>query len=112
MSSPGASSSGLGGSTPGGTGPVTQPCVFNSIGSMTGAAGKRDLDNARDDDEARDPVEKIMSICIGEGAADKRGGISADAYAEALKKMAEEYRERDSAGECFVHIRNIRVTGT
>ena len=50
-------------------------------------------------------MQKIMSICIGEGAADKRGGISADAYAEDLRRMAEEYRERDSAGECFVHIR-------
>ena len=50
-------------------------------------------------------MQKIMSICSGEGAADKRGGISADAYAEDLRRMAEEYRERDAAGECFVHIR-------
>ena len=50
-------------------------------------------------------MQKFMSICIGEGAADKRGGISADAYAEALREMADEYRERDAAGECFVHIR-------
>ena len=26
-------------------------------------------------------------------------------YADDLKMMAEEYRERDSLGECFVHIR-------
>ena len=50
-------------------------------------------------------VQKIMSICVGEGAADKRGEVGASEYAEDSKKIAEEYRERDAAGECFVHIR-------
>ena len=46
-----------------------------------------------------------MSICIGQGAADKKGEVGAEVYADDLKAMAEEYRERDSLGECFVHIR-------
>ena len=46
-----------------------------------------------------------MSICVGEGAADKKGGVRADEYDEDLKRMAEEYREMNAAGECFVHIR-------
>ena len=33
------------------------------------------------------------------------GGISVDAYVDDLRKMAEEYRERNSSGECFEHIR-------
>ena len=57
------------------------------------------------DDEALDNVQKILSICVGQGAADKKGEVGADDYSEDLKTMAEEYRERNSFGECFVHIR-------
>ena len=35
-------------------------------------AGKRELDDMRDDDEAPEKVQKIMSVCVGEAAADKR----------------------------------------
>ena len=77
----------------------------SSPAAQAGTTGKRDLEDTRNDDEAPDKVQKIMSICIGEGAADKRVGISVDAYADDSKKMAEEYRERDSSGECFVHNR-------
>ena len=88
VSSPGASSSGQ----------ASDPSKFSNSASP-GGVGERSLDVTRNDDEAPDKVQKIMSICIGEGAADKKGGISTDAYADDLKTMAEEYRERDSAGE-------------
>ena len=50
-------------------------------------------------------MQNILSICIGQGAADKIGEVGADVYADDLKAMAEEYRERGSLGECFVHVR-------
>ena len=46
-----------------------------------------------------------MSVCVGEAAADKKGEVRAEEYDEDLKKMAEEYREMNAAGECFIHIR-------
>ena len=57
------------------------------------------------DDEDPDKVQKILSICVGQGAADTKGEIGPDEYWEDLKTMAEEYRKRDSLGEFFVHIR-------
>ena len=56
--------------------------------------------------------KKIMGICAGEGAADKKGGVRADEYYEDLKRMAEEHREMDAAGECFVHIRERSSTNS
>ena len=67
--------------------------------------GERTLDEACNEDEAPDKVQKILSICIGQWASDKRGEVGAEAYTDDLKAMAEEYRDRDSLGECFVHIR-------
>ena len=72
---------------------------------MKGPA-KRELDDACNDDEAPEKSQKIMSICIGQGAADKLGGLSAAEYKDDLEKMAKEYKDRDSAGEYFVHIRS------
>ena len=74
-------------------------------GAGQSASGKRTLEVTWNDDEAPDQVQKILSICVGQGAADKKGEIGADDYSEDLKTMAEEYRERESLGECFVHIR-------
>ena len=51
-------------------------------------------------------VQDIMSICVGQGAADRIGRLSAIEYKEDLEKMAKEYRDRDAAGECFMHIRS------
>ena len=67
--------------------------------------GERTLEVTWNDDEAPDKVQKILSICIGQGAADKKGEVRADEYDDDLKTMAEEYRERDSFGDCFVHMR-------
>ena len=50
--------------------------------------------------------KKIMSICVGQGAADKMGKLSAIEYKSDLELMAKEYKDRDAAGECFVHIRS------
>lgn len=47
-----------------------------------------------------------MSICVGQGAADKLGRLSAADYKEDVEKMAKEYQGRDLAGEYFVHIRS------
>ena len=67
---------------------------------------KRELGDARDDNEAPEKSQKIMSICVGQGAADKLGRLSAADYKEDLEEMAKEYRARDLAGEYFVHIRS------
>ena len=88
VSSPGASSS-------------HQSAVPSPTGPSVATSGQRTLEATWNDDEPRYGV----SICIGQGAADKRGEVGADVYADDLKAMAEEYRERDSLGECFVHIR-------
>ena len=92
-SSPGASSSGQ----------LTTPSI--PTGRNNSTSEKRRLDDRCDDDEAPEKAQKIMSVCIGVGAADKRGEASAEIYAESLKEMAEAYRERNNAGECFVQIR-------
>ena len=67
---------------------------------------KREADSTPDDDEAPEKVQRIMSVCVGQGAADKLGKLSAIEYKEDLEKMAKEYAERNDAGECFVHIRS------
>ena len=53
---------------------------------------KRELDDARDDDEAPEKSQKIMSICVGQGAADKLGKLSAKDYEEDLEEMAKGYK--------------------
>ena len=53
------------------------------------ATGKRTLDEAWNEDEAPDKVQKILSIGIGKGATVKRGEVGAEAYADDLKAMAE-----------------------
>ena len=50
-------------------------------------------------------MQRISSICVGQGAADKIGEVKAKEYEEDLKAMVEEYRASDEVGECFVHIR-------
>ena len=50
-------------------------------------------------------MQRIFSICVGHGAADKMGEVKAKEYEEDLKVMVEEYRARNAVGECFVHIR-------
>ena len=50
-------------------------------------------------------MQRIFSICVGHGAADKKGEVKAKECEEDLKIMVEEYRARDAVGECFVHIR-------
>ena len=67
---------------------------------------KRELGDARDDNEAPEKSQKIMSICVGQGAADKLGRLNAADYKEDLEEMAKEYKARDSAGEYFAHIRS------
>ena len=41
----------------------------------------------------------------GDGAVDKKGGVRAEEYDEDLKRMAEEHREMNATGGCFVHIK-------
>ena len=84
ISSPGASSSNM----------VGPPQHTNRC---RGGAGARTLHETLNEDEAPDKVLKFLSICIGQGASDKKGEVGAEAYAED--------RDRDSFGECFVHIR-------
>lgn len=92
VSSPGASSSHL----------AAAPNV--SVPGVT-TSGKRTLDVTWNDDEAPDKAQQILSTCTGQEAADKRGEVRTDVYADDLKTMAREYREQDSLGERFVHIR-------
>ena len=68
---------------------------------------ERTLHETWNEGEAPDDVQKILSICIGQGASDKKGEVNAETYDEDLKAMAEEYRGRNAVGECFVHIRKI-----
>ena len=68
-------------------------------------AGKRTLNETWNEAEAPDKAQKILSICVGQGASDKRGEVNAEIYEDDLMKMAEEYESRNAAGECFVHIR-------
>lgn len=50
--------------------------------------------------------QKIPSVVVGYGAADKIGEAPCqEEYEKDLQLMAEEYQNRDNAGECFVHIR-------
>ena len=68
-------------------------------------------------DEAPEKSQKISSVCVGLGAADKKGEVSNGDYEACLKEMAEEYRACDEEGKFFVHIReryssNKAQTGT
>ena len=66
---------------------------------------KRTLTETVNEDEAPDKAQNILIICVGQGASDKRGEVNAKEYDDDLSKMAEEYKNRNAAGECFVHIR-------
>ena len=50
-------------------------------------------------------MQRIAKICVGYGAADKKGEVTAKEYEEDMLKMAEKYKARDDTGECFVHVR-------
>ena len=65
----------------------------------------RTLSETWNEDEAPDKAQKILSICVCQGASDKRVEVSANIHDDDLKVMAEEYQSRNAAGECFVHIR-------
>ena len=75
VSSPGASSSNQ--AVP----PSAQPGVVG--------AGERTLNETWNEDEAPDKVQKILSICIGQGVSDKKGEVNAETYDEDLKATAE-----------------------
>ena len=64
-------------------------------------AGKRALNETWNEDEAPDKAQEILSICVGQGASDKKGEVCAEVYDDDLKMMAEEYESRNAAGECF-----------
>ena len=81
MSSPGAG--------PSGVNPTSAPST----------AEKRTLIEQWDADEAPDKVQRISSICVGYGAADKKGEVDDKEYEEDMLKMAEEYKARDEVGE-------------
>ena len=80
---------------------ISRPGASSSNMGGRGKNDSRDLER----DEAPDKVQKILSICIGQGASDKKGEVNAETYDEDLKAMAEDYRCRNASGECFVHIR-------
>ena len=94
VGSPGAASSSH--ATP----PSAQP-------GITSGAGKGTLAEPCNEDEAPDKAQKILSICVGQGASDKEGEVTAEIYENDLTmtRMAEEYESRNAAGECFVDIR-------
>ena len=50
-----------------------------------GRAAKRESSDARDEDEGPEKSQKMMSICVGQGAADKLGRLSAAEYKEDLE---------------------------
>lgn len=56
------------------------------IGPNIKGPAKRELNDACKDDEAPEKAQKIMSTCIGQGAADKLGGLNAAEYKEDLGK--------------------------
>ena len=65
---------------------------------------KRELDDARDDDEAPEKAQKIMSICVGQGAADKMGKLNAQTYKEDLGGDGQRVqRQRSSRGVLCTH---------
>ena len=66
---------------------------------------RRTLIEEWNEGEAPDKVQRISSICVGYGAADKKGEIDDKEYEDDMPKMAEEYKARDEVGEFFVHIR-------
>lgn len=73
---------------------------------MRGPGRRRDLSEQIDEDEVPEKSQRIASVCIGYGASDKIGEVERPReYEDDLKVLAEEYRVRNDAGECFVHIR-------
>ena len=94
VSSPGASSS-----------QDTEPPSYRRT-KVAAEADKRELSDKMDETETPEQFQKISSVCIGHGAADKIGEIGDQGeYEEDLRSMAREYQERDEAGEFFVHVR-------
>ena len=66
---------------------------------------KREPQGKDDDDEMPEKSQGISTVVVGYGAADKTGEAPCVAeYASDLQLMAEDYQNRDWAGECFVHI--------
>ena len=82
----------------GGASPSGQASV-----EATGATEKMSLKDGWGEDEAPEKAQKISSICVGYGASDKLGEVGAEEYEADLLKMAEEYKARNEAGECFAH---------
>ena len=61
-----------------------------------------------DPNEAPEKVQKLSSICVGVGAADKVGERLNDGYERNLKEMVDEYTNCCRKGKCFVHIRKVQ----
>ena len=72
---------------------------------ITSGAGKRTLTESWNEDEAPDKAQKILSICVGQGASDKKGEVSVEMYEDDLTNMAEACGNSNASGEYFVHIR-------
>ena len=66
----------------------------------TEAPHKRNTVEAEPDEgEVPEKAQRIFSICVRHGAADKIGEVKAKEYDEDLKAMVEEYRARNAVGE-------------
>ena len=84
------------------SGSSSSPPAATSVG---GAAVKQTIEYAWDADEAPEKTQKLNSVCISLGAADKVGESLKEEYEEDLKEMVEAYKKCSEGGECFVHIR-------
>ena len=73
--------------------PGAGPSGINNPTSLPNAAKKRTVIGQWDDGEAPDKVQRISSICVGYGAADKKGEVNDKEYDDDMLKMAEEYVE-------------------
>ena len=80
-------------STPGATSSNTAIAPSIPIGPNPIRLGKRQADGSPDEDEAPEKAQKVMSICVGQGAADKIGKLSEIEYKNDLKLMAKEYKD-------------------
>lgn len=67
--------------------------------------GKRTLNETRNEDKPPDKAQKILSVCVGQGASDIRGEVSAEIYDDDLGMMPGEHDSSTAAGERFAHIR-------
>ena len=86
--------------TPGASSSTAAP-----VGAPVPAGEKRSLEDEQHEDEAPDKAQRICSISIGCGAADKRGEANAKDYEEDLLRMVGEYKAVSEAGGYFVHVR-------